>query len=138
MGHNTSFTGIFKLNKEITLSLLRKFETLNEGEDLGIKMIDQPSGYCQWMPTKDGMGIEYDGGEKFYDYVEWIEWVITNLLKPEGYVVNGEVEWRDDYGETGKIIVKDNKVQAKKGKVTKSSLRNILILVLNGTARSKP
>jgi hypothetical protein len=27
----------------------------------------QPGLWCQWVPTDDGTGIEWDGGEKFYD-----------------------------------------------------------------------
>jgi hypothetical protein len=32
----------------------------------------QPGLWCQWVPTKDGCGIEWDGGEKFYDWTEWL------------------------------------------------------------------
>ncbi len=117
MGYTTSFTGKFELNKEITVSLMNQFEKLNDAEDIGIEW--QIEGYCQWMPTKDGMAIQYDGGEKFYDYVEWLEWIIKNLLKPKGYVVNGEVEWSgEESGDLGKITVKDNKVKVKKAKIS--------------------
>ena len=74
-----------------------------------------PSFYCQWVPTEDMMGIEWDGGEKFYEAKKWIEFIIENYLKPWGYVLNGQIEYR--YGakeypsEFGYLIVKDNIVE---------------------------
>jgi len=116
MGYTTEFSGKFKLNKQIDFNLLKQFEKLNDGENIGIE--GQIEGYCQWTPTEDGKAIEWDGGEKFYDYVEWLKWVIDNLLKPKDYIVNGEVEWDgEETGDVGKIIVKDNKVEAKNGKI---------------------
>jgi len=29
----------------------------------------QPGLWCQWIPSDDGTAIEWDGGEKFYEYV---------------------------------------------------------------------
>jgi hypothetical protein len=78
----------------------------------------QPGLWCQWIPTEDGTAIEWDGNEKFYNYVEWIEYII-NWLKPKGYVVNGEVEWQgEDSDDFGKIVVVDNVVSIKIGKKT--------------------
>jgi len=71
----------------------------------------QPGLWCQWTPTQDGMGIEWDGGEKFYHYTEWLVYLITKILEPNGYVLNGVVQWRgEDVGDVGEIFVEDNKV----------------------------
>ena len=71
----------------------------------------QPGLWCQWRPTEDGEGIEWDGGEKFYNYVQWLEYIIKNILAPRGYVLNGEVKWRgEDFDDTGTIVVLDNVV----------------------------
>lgn len=71
----------------------------------------QPGLWCQWVPTEDGWGLEWDGGEKFYDYVEWLEYIIKNFLAPKGYVLNGTCDW---YGEEsddrGTLVVVDNVV----------------------------
>lgn len=78
----------------------------------------QPGLWCQWVPTKDGKGIEWNGAEKFYNYEEWLEYIIENFLISWGYTLNGEVEW---YGENrddiGKIIVTDNEISTKEGKI---------------------
>ncbi len=71
----------------------------------------QPGLWCQWTPTQDGMGIEWDGGEKFYHYTEWLVYLITKILEPNGYVLNGVVQWQgEDVGDVGEIFVEDNKV----------------------------
>jgi len=71
----------------------------------------QPGLWCQWRPTDDGNGIEWDGGEKFYHYTEWLSYLIDTFLKPWGYTVNGEVQWAgEDSSDRGVLIVKDNRV----------------------------
>lgn len=71
----------------------------------------QPSLWCQWTPTSDGWGIEWDGGEKFYNYTEWLVYLIHKILAPNGYVLNGKVTWQgEDTGDVGKIIVENNRV----------------------------
>ena len=76
--------------------------------------VDQPALWCQWVPTEDGKHIEWDGGEKFYDYVKWIKYLTTHFLQPWGYTLNGEVGWRgEDFGDNGTITIEDNKVTIK-------------------------
>lgn len=49
--------------------------------------------------------------EKFYNYVEWIEYLINNLLKPKNYIVNGVVAYQgEDFDDFGTIFVRDNHV----------------------------
>lgn len=79
----------------------------------------QPGLWCQWVPTENGDGIEWDQGEKFYDYVEWLKYLIENFLKPWGYVLNGEVTWAgEDRDDLGQITVLNNTVKVRKGVVT--------------------
>ena len=70
-----------------------------------------PGLWCQWTPEEDLGAIVWDEGEKFYNYVEWLEYLIDHFLAPWGIVVNGSVEWRgEDWGDTGTISVEDNEV----------------------------
>jgi hypothetical protein len=81
----------------------------------------QPGLWCSWAPTEDGEGIEWDGSEKFYEYVKWLKYIIKNFIQPWGYTLNGEVEWEgEENTDMGKIVVKDNKVTTKVAKVTYS------------------
>ena len=65
----------------------------------------QPGLWCQWEPTSRTT-IEWDQGEKFYNYIEWIKY-ITNLLKDDDYTVNGRVRFSNEY-ECGTIVIRDN------------------------------
>jgi hypothetical protein len=69
----------------------------------------QPSLWLRWVPTEDRMGIEWDGGEKFYGYVEWIQYLISAILAPRGYVLNGQVQWRgEEWDDMGTIFIENN------------------------------
>lgn len=73
----------------------------------------QPGLWCGWTPTEDGAAIEWDGGEKFYNYVEWMEYLIEHFIKPWGHVAEGEITWQgEDSDDRGTIFVKDNVVEA--------------------------
>ena len=95
----------------------------------------QPGLWCQWTPTSDLMGIEWDGGEKFYNYTEWLVYLINKVLAPNGYVLNGVVEWDgEDRGDIGTITVIDNKVFTtdNNGEVLpKNNVRTDIVLILD-------
>ena len=72
---------------------------------------DQPGLWCQWI-INDDEELIWDGGEKFYNYVEWLEYLIEHFFAPSGYVLNGEVHYEgEDRNDFGKIVVKDNEVK---------------------------
>lgn len=65
----------------------------------------QPGLWCQWVPTGDGTRIVWDGGEKFYDYVEWLQYIEENFLLPFGKYLDGEMVWQgEDIMDRGRII----------------------------------
>jgi hypothetical protein len=73
----------------------------------------QPELWCQWVPNECGTAILWDGGEKFYHYVEWLRYIIENFLTPWGLVLNGTVRWEgEERGDVGDIVVVENKVSA--------------------------
>ena len=83
----------------------------------------QPGLWCQWNIEKsdDSMVLIWDGTEKFYNYVEWLQYYITNFFSKWGVMLNGTIEWTgEDSSDIGRIIVKDNKITIKKGKVVYS------------------
>jgi hypothetical protein len=78
----------------------------------------QPGLWCQWVPTYDNDGIGWDGGEKFYNYTEWLKYIIEHFLKPWGYVLDGDVEWfGEDRDDRGIIIVENNIISTKRGRI---------------------
>ena len=77
---------------------------------------NQPSLWCGWIPNEDGTAIEWNGVEKFYEYIDWIKYIIENFLKRWGYTLNGEVEWEgEDRDDFGKIVITDNTVKVQNG-----------------------
>lgn len=86
------------------------------GQDHDASVVDhnmppagQPGLWCQWVPTEGGDGIEWDGGEKFYDYVEWLEYLVEHFLKPWGIEIRGRVRWQGEEDEDRGVIVADGR-----------------------------
>ena len=70
----------------------------------------QPGLWCGWLIQPDRQTIKWDGGEKFYRYVEWLEYII-GILKNRKYKVNGTVEWfGEELDDRGIIRVSDNTI----------------------------
>lgn len=78
----------------------------------------QPGLWCQWGPTDDGTGIEHDGGEKFYDYVDWARYLLAHFLVPWGYTLNGTVEWQgEDSDDRGRIRIENNRLRTQHAEI---------------------
>lgn len=70
---------------------------------------DCPGLWCNWAPTKDNFGIEWNGAEKFYNYVEWLNFILENFLVPWGYNLTGYVRFQgEDQFDKGYIRIKNN------------------------------
>jgi hypothetical protein len=91
-----------------------------DGEDDDSSVLDtnrppksQPGLWCGWVPSEDGKMIVHDGGEKFYYYVEWLQYICKTFLAPAGYLANGIVGWQgEEVGDVGRIDVVNNNVAA--------------------------
>lgn len=71
----------------------------------------QPGLWCQWVITEDGKYIEWDGGEKFYESAEWMEYIIENFIGSE-YSCNGEITAQgEDNDDHWRLVVNDNFVE---------------------------
>ncbi len=90
----------------------------NYGQDKDTSILEynipprgQPGLWCGWTVGERGDTIEWDGGEKFYSYVEWLEYILEHFLIPWGYKLNGSVTFQgESIEDRGKILVRDNKV----------------------------
>lgn len=116
MGYTTEFKGQFTLNKQ--LNDFEIVDTLTEWAD-GKGPCEA---YCQWELTKDRKAFKWDNNEKFYDYQNWLQHIIDDLLLPKGYSLSGEVEFQgEEIGDHGWLYIEDNKVKKRKtkGKIVK-------------------
>ena len=69
-----------------------------------------PGLWCQWVVDDNGH-INWDGNEKFYNYLEWLSFLMERYLKPWGYTVEGTLDWQgEDDDDFGRIIVTKNEI----------------------------
>jgi hypothetical protein len=82
----------------------------------------QPGLWLQWEVLEgddenDPQVLQWDGGEKFYNYTEWLQYLIDRFFNPWGIMLNGEIEWvGEDSSDRGKIVVKNNVMEVYEGK----------------------
>ena len=119
MGYTTRFDGILNFNRELTHREWLDLNEINKYPDECKKYTSTPdtipNSYLQWTPTEDGTGYEWDGAEKFYDYVHWLRWVVKHYMIPHDLVLNGKLRWQgEEIDDSGYIVVVDNKVTTQK------------------------
>lgn len=120
MGYTTEFQGEFKLNRGLTHQEwldMRKLAEYNRAEYVIYTDTPEtiPDSYNQWEPNESGTAIVWNGGEKFYDYVHWLRWIVKHYLRPHGLVIDGEVEWSgEEFDDRGVIVAIDNKITTRK------------------------
>lgn len=121
MGYDTYFEGEFQLDRPLSnehFHFLREFameehDPDEEGTPAEEESSGRPCPYCQWTPSEDGTEIQWDSGEKFYGWLEWLHYLVEHRLQPWGYRLNGQVRWRgEDVTDGGTIYVKDNRIEA--------------------------
>lgn len=102
----------------------------------------QPSLYCYWKPLKNKKGLCAIEADNFYNYTEWLIYLINTFLQPNGYSLNGEVYY---YGETredfGLIKVTNNIVEAIEGQEIFENTKNEfdqLLITLNKMKINNP
>lgn len=71
----------------------------------------QPGLWCQWVPTIEMNGIEWDGNEKFYHSGEWLQYLVDHFLDPWDLTLDGVVRYQgEDREDTGAILCQSNQV----------------------------
>ncbi len=84
--------------------------------------VDQPSLWCNWVPTADGLFIVWNEAEKFYDSARWMKYIIDHFIGNdpiaqeqlpflEGHTCSGTIRAQGEHSEdTWKLYVEDNVV----------------------------
>lgn len=79
----------------------------------------QPGLWCNWTVSNDGTALLWDESEKFYDYVEWLQYMIDHFFSPWNTKLNGTIDWEgEDHSDTGTIKVVDSVISIDNGVVT--------------------
>lgn len=118
MGYTTDFRGYLETDKRLTDEQVEIINDFNEERHEPNTEIEYPGYWCQWRIDDEGR-LVWDEGEKFYNYVEWLQFLIDNYFKKWGVKLNGSFAWYgEDNGDMGEIHVKDNNVKVLYAKVT--------------------
>ncbi len=113
MGYQTNLYGQFLFSRRLTKKEREELDEIHEKDWRDDETRPEESSYyCQWVSDKVGLYLEWDECEKFYGYIEWLEWLIKNFFDPKNIKLNGTVKWKgEERGDIGKIVVTDNIVK---------------------------
>lgn len=112
MGYTTKFKGKFTITPPADLALFNRVNDIDDGTN---EPKPHPDSYCQWVISKDGGSLEWDQNEKFYNYTEWLQYVIAEVIAPTGRVVTGHVEYQgEETGDSGTLTIIDGCVHRDK------------------------
>lgn len=121
MGYTTRFQGTFKVTPAITQADLLEYENnwaLSVGDNT-------PNSYNQWELT-NASELEWDGEEKFYEYIPWLLYLVDFFFEPRGYKLNGDVVWSGEApADVGVIRAVDNRVFAHAGVTSVPVMRDL-------------
>lgn len=120
MGYTTDFYGKFKLSRKLSdeeFKILTDFSEERHGGNIQHDS-EYPGFWCGWAPTDDRKHLAWNGSEKFYNYVEWLELIIDKFFERWGVLLNGNVRWTgEDKKDKGVISINDSIVTIKTGPV---------------------
>lgn len=121
MGYTTKFIGHVNLTRKLTMAEARQLLEFNEDPDR-IEDTEHPTrSYLQWVPSETLDALVWDEGEKFYDYEQWLQWILR-WLADRGVRASGQFDWRgEDGSDIGRITVVDSAVTVEKGAATAPS-----------------
>lgn len=81
----------------------------------GFRCSVHPGLWCQWIINDDNE-LEWDGNEKFYNYIDWLYYLIDNFFDPLGYELSGDITWEgEESDDCGTIHVVNNFIEIKNG-----------------------
>ncbi len=120
MGYTTDFDGYIDLGAKLTNEQCEVLHSLCEDDHRNSRGL--PGIWCQWelQTVGDTMTLEWDGNEKFYNYIEWMEYILETYIIPWGYTANGVITWVGgdmSMSDLGRIVVMNNELQTSKGYV---------------------
>ncbi len=114
MGYDTRFEGEFEITPTLDKKTRQIFERWvdyypNDDDD---DEDGHPYSYMQWIldPYSESL-IFNEKTEKFYNYIEWLEFLIEKVFAPNGYKLNGGMRWNgESLLDTGIIKIENNKI----------------------------
>lgn len=121
MGYTTTFEGHITIGEPLLAKTRERLNFLGEDsrDKPELTRHGAPSGYCQWelRPDPDNSELEclkWDGGEKFYDSFEWMQFIVEKVLTD--YTCNGVIEAQgEELSDRWLLVVENSKVSQHQG-----------------------
>ncbi len=108
MGYTTKFKGGFAITPPPSEDFIEKinvFSSKRHDEKL------YPGIWCQWVINSNGK-LVWNSEEKFYYYIEWLQYLIDEYFIPQEYELNGKVNYRGErFEDIGVIYIKSNDIK---------------------------
>lgn len=113
MGYTTDFSGQFSFDREVDAETIHFCNAMLQKDyrDADFPKDTAPAAYLQWQITEDRLHLQWDGNEKFYEYEEWLQWLIDRVFVPRGYMLSGKVVYQgEEVGDVGTLAIVDGRV----------------------------
>lgn len=110
MGYTTTFSGGINLSRKLTFKEAKEWLDICEMESREISEKyggAAPNSYFQWLPSESLDTIVWDGNEKFYEYTDWLQWIVDHLSVKK-ITASGRILFQgEDIDDRGYLIVED-------------------------------
>jgi hypothetical protein len=74
----------------------------------------QPSLWCKWRVNDRGNRLEHNGGEKFDEYVAWLDYLVEHFFAHWGVRIDGSVRYEGkELIDGGTIEIIDNRIEVR-------------------------
>ena len=83
MGYSTDFRGSLNFDKPLTKDMVETYKKFaNQRHEDGYQPNGKPSIWLQWeiVEQNGNYRLEWDGGEKFSEYIKWLEYIIKYIF----------------------------------------------------------
>lgn len=120
MGYHTDFEGHLTIDPPLNGTEIRLFRDtyLDHDKSPSRNPDRRPDSYCQWEVSPDWSKLQWDGGEKFYRYDEWLRFLAEKFFARRNHKLNGTIHWNGEQrGDVGRLVVKDNAVDVQCGRI---------------------
>lgn len=120
MGYTTEFRGEFDITPALEPAQIEELKKFSEErhDALGESGVwelapEMPGVWCEWEPDENGNHLRWNEAEKFYNYVDWLTYLVDHFLAPWGRKLNGDVAWAGEgSGDSGIIYALNNRIDA--------------------------
>lgn len=115
MGYTTTFSGTINFSRPLTFAEVAEIHAYTKGRHDGDPMA--PSIHCDFEVNSDATGLVWNGSEKTYEAIDWIQLICDDFLDEFGVLANGSlVANGESRGDVWRLDVKDNVVTRVEGR----------------------